>query len=62
MRFVGSHDITLGDGALLSVDAGGAIGTDGKDARVGKGGSVSLQAASTDVATDGSGRLRMGMA
>lgn len=59
VRFVGSHDITLVDGALLSVDAGGAIGTDGKG-RVGKGGSVSLQAASTDVATDGSGRLRMG--
>ena len=59
LRFNGSHDINVGEGARISVDAGGVIDANGKG-RVGKGGSVSLLAASTEVATDGSGRLRIG--
>lgn len=59
LRFNGSHDINVGEGARISVDAGGFIDANGKG-RVGKGGSVSLLAASTEVATDGSGRLRIG--
>lgn len=59
LRFNGSHDIHVGEGARISVDAGGVIDANGKG-RVGKGGSVSLLAASTEVATDGSGRLRIG--
>ncbi|XFC39252.1 filamentous hemagglutinin family protein [Stenotrophomonas indicatrix] len=58
LRINVSHDITVGVGARVSVDAGGSIDAKGKG-RVGKGGSVSLLAASTDVATDGSGRLRI---
>jgi filamentous hemagglutinin family protein len=58
LRINVSHDITVGEGARISVDAGGSIDAKGKG-RVGKGGSVSLLAASTDVATDGSGRLRI---
>ncbi|MET3150074.1 UNVERIFIED_ORG: filamentous hemagglutinin family protein [Stenotrophomonas geniculata] len=59
LRFNGSHDINVGEGARISVDAGGVIDANGKG-RVGKGGSVSLLAASTEVATDGSGRIRIG--
>ncbi len=59
MRFNSSHDIDVGQGAAILVDAGGAIDANGKG-RVGKGGSVSLLAASTEVATDGSGRLGFG--
>ncbi|QBR44784.1 filamentous haemagglutinin family protein [Stenotrophomonas indicatrix] len=59
LRFNSSHDIHVGEGAAILVDAGGAIDASGKG-RVGKGGSVSLLAASTEVATDGSGRLRIG--
>ncbi|WP_223482584.1 filamentous haemagglutinin family protein [Stenotrophomonas sp. OVS01A] len=59
LRFNSSHDIHVGEGARISVDAGGVIDANGKG-RVGKGGSVSLLAASTEVATDGSGRLRIG--
>ncbi|OJH79856.1 MAG: transporter [Stenotrophomonas maltophilia] len=59
LRFNGSHDINVGEGARISVDAGGVIDANGKG-RMGKGGSVSLLAASTEVATDGSGRLRIG--
>lgn len=58
LRINASHDVTVGEGARISVDAGGSIDAKGKG-RVGKGGSVSLLAASTDVATDGSGRLRI---
>ncbi|MDV9043776.1 filamentous haemagglutinin family protein [Stenotrophomonas sp. RAC2] len=59
MRLNSSHDIRVGEGAAILVDAGGAIDASGKG-RVGKGGSVSLLAASTEVATDGSGRIRIG--
>lgn len=59
VRFNSSHDIDVGQGAAILVDAGGAIDANGKG-RVGKGGSVSLLAASTEVATDGSGRLGFG--
>lgn len=59
VRFNSSHDIRVGEGAAILVDAGGAIDASGKG-RVGKGGSVSLLAASTEVATDGSGRIRIG--
>lgn len=58
LRINVSHDITMAEGARISVDAGGSIDAKGKG-RVGKGGSVSLLAVSTDVATDGSGRLRI---
>ncbi|WP_329859235.1 filamentous haemagglutinin family protein [Stenotrophomonas hibiscicola] len=59
VRFNSSHDIDVGQAAAILVDAGGAIDANGKG-RVGKGGSVSLLAASTEVATDGSGRLGFG--
>ncbi len=59
VRFNSSHDIHVGERAAILVDGGGAIDASGKG-RVGKGGSVSLLAASTEVGTDGSGRIRIG--
>lgn len=59
VRFNSSHDIHVGERAAILVDAGGAIDASGKG-RVGKGGSASLLAASTEVGTDGSGRIRIG--
>ena len=59
VRFNSSHDIHVGERAAILVDGGGAIDASG-NGRVGKGGSVSLLAASTEVGTDGSGRIRIG--
>ncbi|MEJ6329131.1 filamentous hemagglutinin family protein [Stenotrophomonas maltophilia] len=54
-----SHDVRVGAGATVDVEAGAALDLRGKG-RVGKGGSISLQANSSTVATDGSGRVQLG--
>lgn len=54
-----SHDVRVGAGATVDVEAGAALDLRGKG-RIGAGGSISLQANSSTVATDGSGRVQLG--
>jgi hypothetical protein len=54
-----SHDVAVGAKATVDVEAGAALDLRGK-AHIGKGGSVSLQANSSTVTTDGSGRVQLG--
>nr|WP_240329206.1 filamentous haemagglutinin family protein [Stenotrophomonas sp. G4] len=54
-----SHDVVVGAEATVDVEAGAALDLRGKG-RIGKGGGVSLQANSSTVATDGSGRVQLG--
>lgn len=54
-----SHDVVVAAEATVDVEAGAALDLRGK-ARIGKGGSVSLQANSSTVTTDGSGRVQLG--
>ncbi|MGF6416711.1 filamentous hemagglutinin family protein [Stenotrophomonas sp. AN71] len=53
-----SHDVVVGRGSELSVDAGGRVDSAGK-ARIGKGGSVSLQASNLDTGRGDVGRLTL---
>ncbi|WP_312112483.1 filamentous hemagglutinin N-terminal domain-containing protein, partial [Stenotrophomonas indicatrix] len=59
LRLQSSHDVTVGSRVAVDVDAGAALDMQGKG-RIGKGGGVSLQANTAEVATDGSGRVRLG--
>ncbi|WP_421567407.1 filamentous haemagglutinin family protein [Stenotrophomonas sp. PD6] len=54
-----SHDVQLGAGSQLRVDAGGRVTVTG-DMRGGKGGSVLLRADDARVTSDGSGRVTLG--
>lgn len=54
-----SHDVAVGADSTVDVEAGAALDLRGK-AHIGKGGSVSLQANSSTVTTDGSGRVQLG--
>lgn len=59
LRLQNSHDVRVGAQARVDVDAGAAMDERGKGT-IGKGGSVSLQANSGEVSSDGSGRVRLG--
>jgi filamentous hemagglutinin family protein len=54
-----SHDVLVGDGSRILVDAGGHVNARG-DAAGGDGGSVLMRADDARVSSDGSGRLTLG--
>ncbi|OCK47879.1 transporter [Stenotrophomonas maltophilia] len=58
LQLENSHDVVVGRGSELIVDAGGRVDGAGK-ARIGKGGSVSLQANSLDTGRGDTGRLSL---
>ncbi|WP_447781736.1 filamentous haemagglutinin family protein [Stenotrophomonas riyadhensis] len=58
LQLENSHDVVVGRSSELIVDAGGRVDSAGK-ARIGKGGSVSLQANNLDTGTGDVGRLSL---
>lgn len=58
LQLENSHDVVVGRGSELNVDAGGRVDSAGK-ARIGKGGSVSLQANNLDTGRGDTGRLSL---
>ncbi len=59
VKLESSHDVRLGAGSQVLVDAGGKVASRG-DVSGGKGGSVLLRADDARVASDGSGRVTLG--